>query len=163
MHATCAELLAPALRPGAVVLDAGSGSGFFCALLAQLVVPSGTVIGVELQPHLVAQSNAVLDADPAVAAARGQGVTVAVHEGDAHRGVPACAPFDAIHVGAAAARLPPALVAQLKPGGRLVIPLGPDGGDQVLWRVDVGAGGEVESTPLMGVRYVPLVDTQGPL
>ena len=68
--------------------------------------------------------------------------------------------FDAIHVGAAAARLPQALVDALKPGGRMVIPLGPEGGNQVLSVIDknpVGGGGFTKKD-LLGVRFVPLTE-----
>ena len=68
--------------------------------------------------------------------------------------------FDAIHVGAAAASLPRALVDALKPGGRMVIPLGPEGGDQVLSVVDKDPGGGPGFTKrdLLGVRFVPLTE-----
>ena len=68
--------------------------------------------------------------------------------------------FDAIHVGAAAASLPRALVDALKPGGRMVIPLGPEGGDQVLSVVDKDPGGGpgFERRDLLGVRFVPLTE-----
>ena len=68
--------------------------------------------------------------------------------------------FDAIHVGAAAARLPQALVDALKPGGRMVIPLGPEGGNQVLSVIDKSRdkSGGFTKKDLLGVRFVPLTE-----
>ena len=68
------------------------------------------------------------------------------------------APYDAIHVGAAAEEVPPALVAQLAPGGRMIIPVGRHGWSQVLMCVDKDKeSGRVTQRQLMGVQYVPLV------
>ena len=60
-------------------------------------------------------------------------------------------------MGAAAAAVPDALVHQLAPNGRMVIPVGPEGGDQYLMQIDKDANGEVTQRRVMGVRYVPLV------
>ncbi|CAI5965007.1 unnamed protein product [Closterium sp. NIES-64] len=73
---------------------------------------------------------------------------------DGREGYPEAGPYDAIHVGAAAAELPQALVDQLKPGGRMVIPVGRLMQD--LEVIDKGADGTVTRTTAMGVRYVPL-------
>jgi protein-L-isoaspartate(D-aspartate) O-methyltransferase len=81
---------------------------------------------------------------------------VVVRHGDGWGGAPDLAPFDAIHVGAAASELPPALVAQLAVGGRMVIPVG-ERECQSLLRVDKGADGNLTTTELCKVRYVPLV------
>lgn len=69
-------------------------------------------------------------------------------------------PFDAIHVGAAAEKLPDALLRNLKIGGLLLCPVGPDGGAQFLTLVKRLSQEEYQSTQLMGVRYVPLVDRE---
>ena len=82
-------------------------------------------------------------------------VTVTV--GDGWAGLPERAPFDAIHVGAAARSVPKALITQLAPGGVMIIPVGPAGGAQELLRVDKAADGSVSARTLFGVRYVPLV------
>jgi protein-L-isoaspartate(D-aspartate) O-methyltransferase len=125
------------------VLDVGTGSGYHAAVLAKLC---GHVWSVERHAELSAQAAENLDA------ADIENVTLLV--GDGTLGVPDEAPFDAINVAAAGAAVPPALEAQLGPGGRLVAPV--DHGDQRLLLVR-RHGGELERTPLERVRFVPLI------
>ncbi len=132
------------LDGGERVLDVGTGSGYHAALLASL---AAEVFSIELHAELSDRAARAL-------AAAGAAVTLVV--GDGCRGLPEHAPYDAINVAAAAAgRVPPALVAQLAPGGRLVAPV-EEGGDQylALLRED---GGRVRTTRLERVRFVPLV------
>ncbi|KAF0692456.1 Aste57867_16485 [Aphanomyces stellatus] len=156
MHAAALEL-ASHLRDGATVLDVGSGSGYLSACLARLVSPTGRVLGIDVVPGLVAYSiNNVRKAD---ADLLDRGI-LRLRDGDGWQGAPndVAAPFDYIHVGAAAPRVPKALLAQLKDGGKLVIPVGPDGGSQELMQI-TRDGAKFHAQSLMGVRYVPLVQS----
>ena len=122
VHAMACEALYPALvRPNARILDVGCGSGYLTAVFARLN-PSATVYGVECRPELVELSrNNLMKGDGDLLSG---GRVVVVH-GDASQGYPYGAPYDAIHVGAAAEELPMALVNELKVGGMMLIPIGP--------------------------------------
>eukprot|EP00873_Tetraselmis_striata_P000989 jgi/Tetstr1/421253/TSEL_012257.t1 len=137
MHAYCLEYLEKWLKPGAKVLDVGSGSGYLTAVFAQLVTPGGKAIGIE---HIAA--------------------SWFCWKATAGRGVAAEAPFDCIHVGASADPFPTALFEQLRVGGRLVIPLGPRQGMQSLSLVEKAESGEALRRDIMDVRFVPLTSQQ---
>ncbi len=130
---------------GAKVLEVGAGSGYQAAVLAKLARDVHTI---EIVPALARTCRERL--------ARLGFANVAVHEGDGGAGLEKEAPFDAILVAAAARRVPPALVAQLKPGGRLAIPLGAAGGAQDLVLVRKDARGEMSARSVLPVRFVPL-------
>jgi len=110
-------------------LDVGTGSGYFSALVAT-AFPNAEIYGVDCFAELVKQTR------EHCAAAGGRAASVQASLGDGWQGLPAAAPFDAIHVGAAATSVPHALLTQLKVGGRLIIPVGLQGGAQQLLQVD---------------------------
>jgi protein-L-isoaspartate(D-aspartate) O-methyltransferase len=150
MHGYALEWLAEHLRPGSTALDVGCGSGYLTAVMAEMC---GSCHGIDHIEGLVALSREnILKGNPSLLD-EGR-ATLRVRDG--FQGLAECGPYDAIHVGAAAPSLPPALVAQLKCGGKLVIPVGPDGGAQEILAVEKGADGRVTETPLLGVRYIPL-------
>ncbi|EPQ52326.1 protein-L-isoaspartate D-aspartate O-methyltransferase [Gloeophyllum trabeum ATCC 11539] len=159
MHAHAAETLLPFLRPGARVLDVGSGSGYLCAVLFHLVDAPGSqgqgkVVGIEHVPELVERSTENLRRDGlgrALDEAR-----IEVVAGDGREGYAREGPYDAIHVGAAAPSMPKKLVEQLKAPGRMFIPVGTS--EQKIVQVDKDETGAVTETELIDVMYVPLTD-----
>jgi len=137
------ELLEP--QPGDVILEVGTGSGYQAAVLAELVEQ---VYGVEIVPELAAGAARVL--------ARLGYDNVYIQAGDGYEGWPELAPFDGIIVTAAAPEIPPPLLEQLKPGGRLVIPVGAEHGEQDLLVVELGEDGDILKRSVLPVRFVPL-------
>jgi protein-L-isoaspartate(D-aspartate) O-methyltransferase len=131
------------------VLEVGSGSGYAAAVLSRI---AGEVHTIERHESLVVEARDRL--------ARLGHANVTVHHGDGSLGLPELAPFDAIAVAAAAPELPRALLEQLAPGGRLVIPVGADPGRQTLIRVTRQGDSFLEEA-LTDVRFVPLVGEQG--
>ena len=137
-----------ATRPGELVLDVGTGSGYQAAVLAEL---GADVVTIERIPELAESARASL------AAAGYDGVDVRV--GDGTLGVPELAPFDAIAVAAAAPAFPQTLYEQLRPRGRLVVPVGGERMQrlEVIVRSPEGPA-VVHSVPC---RFVPLVGEEG--
>jgi len=137
-----------AVRPGQRVLDVGTGSGYQAAVLAEL---GAEVVTIERIPELAEQARSNL------AAAGYERVQVVV--GDGTLGVPERAPFDGIAVAAAAPGLPETLYEQLRPGGRLVVPVG----GQRAQRLEVVVRSPEGPAVLHSVpcRFVPLVGEEG--
>jgi protein-L-isoaspartate(D-aspartate) O-methyltransferase len=137
---------AAGIRPGDRVLEVGSGSGYAAAVIGQI---AAEVIGVERQHELAERSRERLT---------GLGfANVRIMEGDGSRGWPDRAPYDAILAAASGSHVPQALLNQLKPGGRLVMPVGEPGSVQKLLCVTKEANGSLQQSDLGAVRFVPLI------
>jgi protein-L-isoaspartate(D-aspartate) O-methyltransferase len=129
------------------VLEVGTGSGYVTALLAEL---AAQVFSIERHASLAESARVLL-------ASLGY-TNVRVFTGDGALGLPACAPFDAILVSAAALQVPPALPSQLRDGGRMIIPIGSYDSQQLHF-IRMVNGHPVDSLREL-VRFVPLVPTQ---
>jgi protein-L-isoaspartate(D-aspartate) O-methyltransferase len=134
------------LKPGDAVLDVGTGSGYQAAVLAEIATK---VFSIEIIPSLATQAGKRLEA-------LGYG-NIEIKIGDGYAGWPEKGPFDGIVVTAAAPRVPPALVAQLKPGSRMVIPVGGEGEIQYLQLITKRPDGGYDERRILPVRFVPLV------
>jgi protein-L-isoaspartate(D-aspartate) O-methyltransferase len=136
------------LGPDARVLEVGTGSGYQTAILAEV---ARDVVTIEAVADL---------AQAAAAKLRAMGyANVEFRTGDGAAGCPERAPFDAIMVTAAARSVPPALIEQLAPGGRMVIPIGADPLAQDLFLIEKDPGGGVHRRRLFPVAFVPLTGT----
>ncbi len=136
------DLLEP--QPQHNVLEIGTGSGYQTAVLAELV---DEVHSIEIIETLgTAARDRLLKL---------RYFNVHVHIGDGYWGWKQAAPYDSIIVTAASEKVPPALLAQLKPGGRLVIPIGPEHGFQQLVLVEKSAQGLITQQNILPVQFVP--------
>lgn len=132
-------------KPGEHVLDVGSGSGWTSALLARLVGETGSVVAIELVPELVAFGKANCQS---------LGITtITFHEAGAHFGWPAQAPYDRILVSASASRLPSEIIGQLRPGGKLVIPI-----NYSIHEITKCPDGGLDDIEHTGYTFVPLIE-----
>lgn len=151
MVAMMTELLAP--KPGDKVLEVGTGSGYQSAVLAEIVNPDGStggsVVTIERHPELAERARENLRR-------AGYLDRVLVVVGDGSLGYPPEAPYDGIIVTAAAPKVPGPLLEQLKPGGRMVIPVG-DAYFQELVLVEKRPDGSVVKKPVVPCIFVPLV------
>lgn len=132
------------IQEGEKVLEIGTGSGYQGAVLAEM---TDHVSSIEIIPELTRRARATF---------RDLGYRVDVRQGDGYFGWPEKGPFDAIIVTAAPDHMPQPLIQQLAEGGNLVIPVGPPGSYQTLWRV-TKKNGEIVSENITGVVFVPLV------
>jgi protein-L-isoaspartate(D-aspartate) O-methyltransferase len=145
--AAMTELAAPA--PDHTVLEIGTGSGYQAAVLSPL---ASKVCTVEIVSELAVSAALLL---------RELGYdNVHVRAGDGYRGWPECGPYDSVVVTAALGHVPPALIDQLKPGGRLVMPVGEPGATQRLTVLEKSATGEISERIVGLVRFVPFVRGQ---
>ncbi len=142
--AVMTELLDP--DPDDIVLEVGTGSGYQAAVLAHVV---RKVYSVEIIEDLAKTARERLT--------RLGYRNVEVRHGDGYYGWPEHAPYDGIIVTAAASHIPPPLLDQLKPGGRMVIPVGPPMLVQSLVLVQKDPDGTIRQREIMSVRFVPLV------
>jgi len=129
------------------VLEVGTGSGYQAAVLSE-VVTGGKVFTIEIVADLARVARKRL-------ASLGY-KNVVVHIGDGYLGLPENAPFDGIMVTAAAEKIPAPLIEQLKPGGRLVMPVGGQGETQWLTLVSKDLEGQIDRRVVLPVRFVPL-------
>ncbi|EJW78556.1 protein-L-isoaspartate O-methyltransferase [Wuchereria bancrofti] len=157
MHAFSLELLKDHLKEWNKALDVGLGSGYLTACMAVMVGETGKVVGIDHIQALVVDSRRNIMKHHADLFTNDR--IILVH-GDGRKGYAKEAPYNAIHVGAAAPEIPVQLIEQLAKGGRMLIPVGPEGGPQRFVQVDKDTDGNVTQKDLMGVIYVPLTDEQ---
>ena len=141
---------AAGIKAGDTVLEVGAGSGYAAAVIGRI---ADKVIAIERQAELVPIARERMRR-------LGYG-NVEILEGDGTKGWPDEAPYDAILAAASGSHVPNALVAQLAPGGRLVMPVGDRGGVQELIKVTKGEDGILKQESLGGVRFVPLIGEEG--
>ena len=134
------------LKEGDKVLEVGTGSGYQAAILAE--IPGIEIYTIEIIPELAERAREQLES---------LGYTdIHCQQADGYYGWPEHAPFDAIIVTAAPDHTPQPLADQLARGGRMVVPVGPPGGYQTLWKFVKQADGELKAFNMGGVAFVPL-------
>lgn len=134
-----------AIEPDDIVFETGTGAGYHAAVLSRL---ARQVVSVEVVAPLALQAADTLK--------RLGHANVTVISGDGYYGAPRHGPFDAVIVKEAVDHVPPRLFAQIKPGGRMVLPLGPRRGPQMLTVIEKDADGQPRRRAVLAVRFTPL-------
>ena len=156
LHSYCLEALKDYLIEGSNALDVGFGSGYLTVAMSKMMNDKGCVVGIEhikelydfgLQ-NISKHHKTLLD-----------NKSIELVLGDGRLGCKEKAPFKCIHVGAASMEVPKVFIEQLAFGGRLVMPLGPQG-DQYIYLIDKDMKGNINYTKGLSVRYVPLTSAQ---
>jgi protein-L-isoaspartate(D-aspartate) O-methyltransferase len=143
-------IAAAGIKPGDKVLEVGAGSGYAAAVIGRI---AGEVIAIERHHELVELARKRM---------RQLGYrNVQIVEGDGTLGWPEAAPYDAIVAAASGSHVPQSWIAQLKPGGRIVMPIGEPHAVQSLVKIAKHEDGSLERANLGGVRFVPLIGAEG--
>ena len=156
LHSYCLEALKDYLTEGSTALDIGFGSGCLTVAMSKMMNDKGCVIGIEHIKDLYDFGYQNISKHHKNLIDSG---SIELILGDGRMGYKKKAPFKCIHVGAASMEPPKEFIEQLDFGGRLVIPLGPQG-DQYIYLIDKDSKGNINYTKGLSVRYVPLTSAQ---
>ena len=142
---------------GGRALDVGFGSGYLTVAMSKMMEDKGTAVGIEHIKQLYDFANTNINKHHKNLLDSKKVILVV---GDGRNGCAQYGPYDCIHVGAAAEQLPQSLIDQLANGGRLVIPVGPTGGNQYIYIIDKDKNGKITQRKTLDVSYVPLTSVQ---
>ena len=156
LHSYCLEALKDYLTEGSTALDIGFGSGYLTVAMSKMMNDKGCVIGIEHIKDLYDFGYQNISKHHKNLIDSG---SIELILGDGRLGYKKRAPFKCIHVGAASMEPPIEFIEQLDFGGRLVMPLGPQG-DQYIYLIDKDSKGNINYTKGLSVRYVPLTSAQ---
>jgi len=157
MHAYALEYLKDYLKPGGRALDVGSGSGYLTLAFSRMMEDKGISVGIEHIHELYELGLKNISKHNQELIDEGK---IVLLEGDGRYGYKDLAPYDCIHVGASADKIPEDLVEQLAKGGRLMIPVGGQMEAQYVYLIDKDLEGNVVYNKLLPVRYVPLTSKE---
>ena len=159
LHAYCLQALENYLTEGSTVLDVGFGSGYLTVAMSKMMNDKGTVIGIEHVKDIYdfGLSNINKHHKDLIDKKK-----IELVLGDGRLGYKERAPYKCIHVGAASEDVPKAILEQLAPGGRLVMPIGPPN-DQYIYIIDKDLNGNVSYMKGLSVCYVLLTSAENQL
>ncbi|MFW9924788.1 MAG: protein-L-isoaspartate(D-aspartate) O-methyltransferase [Candidatus Thorarchaeota archaeon] len=149
------------LRVGDICLEVGAGSGYHAAVIAEIVAPTNSDKSKRGHVYTIERIEKLVDFARENLRETKYDDRVTVILGDGSEGYPEKAPYDRITVAAAAPEIPPPLIEQLKPGGRLVIPVGGKGFYQELKIVEKKEDKSIITRTVCGVAFVPLIGKYG--
>ena len=159
LHSYCLEALRDFLVEGSNALDVGFGSGYLTVAMSKMMNDKGCVVGIEHIKELYdfGTQNICKHHKDLI-----ENKSIELILGDGRLGYKQKAPYKCIHVGAASMQVPKVFIEQLALGGRLVMPLGPQG-DQYIYIIDKDLKGNINYIKGLSVRYVPLTSAENQL